>query len=1080
MTRLVTLLLLSSTVLLCQTSTSLIEGTVTDASGAAVPNAKVSVTLANTDTTYHTITNQNGNYVIPNIRPGEYNLTVEAQAFKRAVRTGIRIEAAQSARADMVLAVGEVKESVSVSADVTTVDTYTAAINETVDTKRIEDLPLNGRQALQLQTLLPGVVPAAQGQAASLIAVNTNLTFSINGTRPSGSFYGLDGAVNMDMYNNTPAAFPNPDALQEFSILTNSYTAVYGGDPGATVNGVTKSGTNTYHGMLYEYFRNTVLNTRNFFAATRPPLNKNQFGGNLGGPIIHNKTFFFGSYEGNRQVQGIVSSGNLVPTALERQGNFSQSKLPTGPVRDANGNPYPGNMIPASVLNPVAVKFAADYLPLPNAANNTLTYSLSIPYHDDQFIGRLDHDFSERNHIMLRYFFDDNRYLNNDALLVFNSNYDWVTHNVALSHQFVLNPTTTNTATLTFNRNTFIRSPLPTAPDPTWGSLGCVSCVVLHPPSVPTDWNISVTNGIGIRSSTDFNSYMQNYEFIDSFNKSAGNHLMTLGFSFIRARRNGREYFDSSPVFSFDGSRSQSGSGYADFFLGLPLSVVQNTILQSLTYKNVPAMFAEDDWKITRRFTLNLGLRWEPYLPLNEAHDHLQAFRPGEQSHVYPSAPLGLVFPGDPGIDTGVISPKWMKFAPRIGFAWDPFGNGKTSVRAGYGIFYDTTRLVAYNSIANRQPFSVGTTVSYPYSLSDPYRNSPNVASALLAFLQGVPSGDQAYQFVTPVAINNIDPGYTNGYTEQWNVNVQRELYKGFTLTVGYVGTKGTHLQIMEEVNGAPYIPGNCGSSACSTSGNINNRRIYQPFATIESMEANGFSDYSALQVTLKRRFSSGYSILMSYTWSKFIDLIADDGHGSTSPNGTDPFNWFYDRGLSDNNVPNRFVTSFVYEPKMFQSSRALTRALLAGWQLNGIVTLQSGLPFSVTAGVNRSLSGGSGDRADLIGSGPVATYGGRSRAQFIHDYFDTTRFALPALGTYGTAGRNILEGPGLANVDASAFKNFRILERLQMTLRWEIFNLFNRPNFANPVASASSAQFGQITSAGSPRIMQVALKLIF
>ena len=1079
MLRLAFALLLSSTVLFSQTATSLIQGTVADATGATVPNTQVTATLANTDTVYRAVTNATGSYVIPNIRPGQYDIVFEHPSFKRAVRTGVLIEVNQSARVDMSLQVGESKESISVSADTTTVDTYTSTINETVDSRRMVDLPLNGREALQLQTIMPGVVPAAQGQAASLIAVNTYLTFSVNGTRPSGSFYALDGSVNMDMYNNTPAAFPNPDALQEFSMLTNNYTAVYGGTAAAVVNAVTKSGTNDYHGGLWEFFRNTDLNTRNFFATTRPPLHRNQFGGSLGAPIIRNKTFYFASYEGTRQVQATTSSGIVVPTALEHQGNFSQSKLPTGPVRDPNGAPYAGNTVPQSVLNPVAQKFASSFLPLPNASNNTFTYNLPIPYHDDQFIGRLDHNLSDRHKLMLRYFLDDTHNLNNDALLVFNSEYNWVTHNAALSDQFVLSPTTTNTATLTFSRNTFIRAPLPTTPA-SWADLGCISCVVLHPPTVPTDWNISITSGVGIRSSTDFNSYMQNWEFIDSFNKNIGNHLLSIGGSIVTTRRNGREYFDSSPVFSFDGSRTQSGSGYADFFAGLPVTVVQNTILQSYTSKIIPNALFEDDWKVTRRLTLNLGVRWEPYLPLTEKHDHLQAFRPGEQSQVYPTAPVGLVFPGDPGIPDGVISSSWGKFAPRVGFAWDPTGNGKTSVRGGYGIFYDTPRLVAYNSIANRQPFSVGTTVSNPLSLTDPYGNAPNVAAALLSYIQGVPSGATNYQFVPPVAINNIDPGLMNGYVQQWNFNIQRDLFKDFALTAAYVGSKGTHLQIMEEANGAPYIPGNCGSSACSTSGNINNRRLYQPFATIESMEANGFSSYHALQLTLKRRFAAGYSILMSYTWSHFIDLIADDGHGSTSPSGTDPFNWFYDKGTSDLNIAHRFVTSFVYEPQVLKGATGFKRALLGGWQLNGIITLQSGIPFSVAAGVNRSLSGGTGDRADLIGAGPVATYGEEARAQFIQKYFDTSRFALPALGTFGTAGRNILTGPGLANVDASAFKIFRATERLSFDLRWEVFNVLNRPNFNNPVTSFSSAQFGQITSAGSPRIMQVALKLLF
>ena len=1073
--RLAGLVMLAAIPLFCQTSSSLIQGTVADTSGAPVANATVTATLSSTETGYTTLTNADGNYVIPNIRPGEYTVSFEAPAFRKAIRTGVLIEINQRARLDMTLVVGDVKESISVAADVTNVDTFTASLNETVDTRRVVDLPLNGRQALQLQTLLPGVVPAAQGQAASGIAVNTNLTFSINGSRPSGSLYTLDGGVNMDLYNNTPAAFPNPDALQEFSIQTNSYTAVYGGDPGAAINAVTKSGTNAYHGAVYEFLRNDVLNTRNFFAISKPPLRKNQFGGNVGGPIIHNKTFFFASYEGNRERRGSTYSGTVVPTVFERQGNFSQSKLPTGPVKDpVTGVPFPGNIIPASRLDPVAQKFVNTFVPLPNVNGNQLTYNLSQPYTDDQFTGRLDHNFSERSRIMVRYFYDDTHYNNADSLIAFQSTYDWPTHNVAISHQFTFGPTATNTATVTFNRNTFIRSPLATAGAPDWASLGCVSCVVVHPGSIPTDWSISVSGGFGVRSSDAYLSYMQNFQYIDSFNKNIGNHLLSMGGSVITARRNGREYFNASPVFSFDGSRSGSGNGYADLYLGLPISVVQNTILQSFTSKVAPAAFVEDDWKVTRNLTLNLGVRWEPYLPLQERNNRLMAFRPGEQSIVYPTAPLGLVFPGDKGISDTIVPNEWNKFAPRIGFAWDPFGDGKTSVRAGYGLFYDTPRLVAYNTFPSRQPFSVGTTLSNPYSLTDPYRGAANIASELLNYSSGVPAGQTSFQFVTPVAISNIDPGFTNGYLQQWNFNLQRDLIKDFVLTAAYVGTKGTHLQIQEEVNGAPYVPGS------STSGNINQRRLYQPFAGIETLEANGNSTYHALQLTLKKRFSAGYTILSSYTFSKFIDLAADDGHGSTSSTATDPFKWFYDRGISDLNIEQRFVTSFLYELPVFRNSRGWRGTLLGEWQLNGIVTLQTGTPFSVTAGTNRSLSGGGGDRADLVGSGPVAVYGDQSRASFVHEYFDVARFALPALGTFGTAGRNILTGPGLINVDASAFKSFRLGEKRSLEFRWETFNLANRPNFNNPSAALNSSTFGQVTSAKDGRIMQAALKLLF
>jgi len=1063
-----------------QTAASLVEGTVTDSSGAAVAGAAVTATLADTETSYSAVTNSDGNYVLPNVRPGTYNVVFQQTSFRRAVRTGVLIEANQKARLDMTLQVGDVKETVSVAADVTNVDTFSASINETVDSHRIVDLPLNGRQALQLQALLPGATQGT-GQAASLIALNTGLTFSINGSRASGGLYTLDGGVNMDLYNNLPAAFPNPDALQEFSTLQNSYSAAFGGDPGAVVNMVTKSGTNSYHGGLYEFFRNDHLNTRNFFAAQKPAFRKNQFGANLGAPIIHDKTFYFIAYEANRERRGLTSSGATLPSALERQGDFSQTKLPSGrfiadpsTVTAANptGVPFPGNIIPPNRLDPVAVKFAQDFLPLPNLPNNQFTYNLSIPYTSDQFTGRLDHNLTQNSRLMLRYLYDDSRYTNNDALLAFNSAYDWATHNVALSHQITFGPKSTNTATFTFNRNTFIRSPLATGKDESWAALGCVSCTVVHPPSIPTDWNLSIQNGAGIRSSTAFFSYMQNFQFIDTFNRTMGNHLLSIGFSVLKARRNGREYFTSSPAFTFDGTRSGSLNGYADFFLGAPVTVTQNTILQSYTMKTVPAVFFQDDWRVNRELTVNLGVRWEPYLPLSEKNNRLSAFRPGQQSTVYPTAPRGLVFPGDAGISDTIIPNEWSKFSPRIGVAYDPFGDGKTSIRAGYGLFYDTPRLVAYNDYPPRQPFSVGTTLSNPYSLSDPYRGNQNIPNALLNYASGVPAGQATYHFVTPVAVSSIDPGFTNGYLQQWNFNIQREVWKEFVVTAAYVGSKGTHLQIPEEVNGAPYIPGQ------STSGNINQRRLYQPFATIETLEANGNSTYHSLQLSWKRRFANGFSVLGSYTFAKMIDLIGDDGHGSTSPLGTNPFNWFYDRGISDFSIRHRFVTSFVWELPVFKNSTGFKRALLSGWQVNGIVTLQSGYPFTVVAGSNRSLSGGAGDRADVLG--PVATYGDQSRAQFTRKFFDTSQFALPALGTFGNAGRNILTGPGYANVDASAFKLFRLSERKTFELRWEVFNLMNLPNFNNPVGSFTSGNFGQITSAKDPRIMQVAAKLFF
>ena len=677
---------------------------------------------------------------------------------------------------------------------------------------------------------------------------------------------------------------------------------------------------------------------------------------------------------------------------------------------------------------------------------------------------------------MLRYLYDDDHYTNNDALLDFNSDFDWATQNVAFSDTYTFNPTTTNIATFTFNRNTFIRAPLPSGANLTWDALGCVSCVVTQPARIPTNWTVGITGGVSIRSSTPYISYMQNEQFEDSFSKSVGNQLFSMGGAIIKARRHGEEYpSGSAPDYTFDGSRSGSGDGYADWFLGLPLTVIGGTELRSFTDKIVPSLFFEDDWRVSPKLTLNLGLRWEPYLPLREKHHDLMAFRPGQQSTLYPTAPEGLLVGGDRGIPDTIIPSEWRKFDPRVGFAFAPWGNGKTSIRGGYGIFADTPRLVVYNIFPGRQPFSVSTDVSDPYSLTDPYNGQQNVANALMEYSQGVPPG-ASYQFVDPVQASDIPQDFTNGYVQQWNFNVQREVIKDFVVTAAYVGTRGTHLQIPEEINPAPYIPGACNGSPCSTSGNINQRRIYQPFALVESIQSIGNSWYNAFQLTVKKSFGAGYTISGTYTRSKFMDMASDDGHGSTSSLATDPFDWFDDWGIADNNRPNRFTASFVWEVPVFRKATGVKATLLAGWQVNGIVQMQSGIPFSCEAGVNRSLSGGAGDRCDLIGTGPVATYGDGA----IKKYFDTSRFALPALGTFGTSGRNILTGPGYADVDFSAFKAFRITESKSFVLRCATFNLFNRANFGNPSGTFSSAAFGQITSADDPRILQLGAKLIF
>ncbi|MBC7925935.1 MAG: TonB-dependent receptor, partial [Bryobacteraceae bacterium] len=705
---------------------------------------------------------------------------------------------------------------------------------------------------------------------------------------------------------------------------------------------------------------------------------------------------------------------------------------------------------------------------------NSFGYNLSIPQTDNQGVAKFDQMIGDKHRFSLRYFFDDYFRLNNDGLLDFNSQFNWATHNATINDTHTFSPNVTNVATITFNRNTFIRSPLSTpAGASSWAELGCRSCPQLAPAGVPEHWNVAINNGFNVRSSTAFFSYMQNWQGIDNLSIVKDQHLISVGGEISRSRRNGREFFNAAPVFTFNGQRSgASGYGYADFFLGVPVSVQQNTPLRSYPVKWTPFLYIQDDWKVRRRFTLNLGLRWAPYVPVTELRDEFAAFRPGQQSTVYPLAPQGMVFVGDEGVGRGITNAGYNKLEPRFGFAWDLFGDGKTSVRGGYGVFFDTLRLVSINNFSTRQPFTLGLTTNDPASLTDPYQNHPGNLQALLSFDNSSTANRAQRRFVRRVQMNSIDPDFTTGYMQQWNLSIQRELFPSFVVTAAYVGSKGTHFQMTQELNPATYIPGQ------STAGNIDQRRIYGDYERIQNLQASAFSTYNSLQVSFRQRFSGGLSLLGSYVWSKFIDLASNDGNGGTAAQGTNPFNWLSDKGLSDFDVPHRVVTSFIWELPFLNSGRGLRRTLLGGWQLNGIVTLQSGQPFSVAAGENRSLAGGAGDRADLLYT--PAVYSDKSRGEQVSKYFETEAFGQPALGTFGTSGRNILRGPGLANVDAALFKDFRVAEGKRFELRWEVFNTLNRPNFFNPVASRTNLAVGRLTAARDPRIMQFGAKFVF
>lgn len=1027
-----------------------IYGTVSDASGAVIPNVVVRLLNVNMNAEREAITDEQGRYLVTNLPVGIYQVSTELPGFKRFLEHGIRLQVDENRQINIVLQPGAVSEAISVTAEAAQVDTRTGTLKEVVDAERIVRLPLNGRNALELQRLVPGaggVVAADQAQNASL---------SINGARANSNNYMLDGGDNHDPYFNTPAIFPNPDALQEFSIQTSVYSAATGRNAGAVINAVTRSGTNQLRGSLFEFLRNEKLNARSFFAVDTPPFKRNQFGGTVGGPIRRDRTFFFAAYQGWRERSAPATITSVVPTAAQRRGDLSTLGRT---IRDPQtGRPFPGNVIPQDRLHPAAQRFLDAFVPPPNAANNRLSVASGQTFDQDQLIVKIDHQFGKSNTLIGRLLrSSDTRREATGNLPGFFSAIDYSNWNLALNDTHVFSPARLNVVRFTFNR--IDRVQLPVVPgNQTWTDFGARFTrpfAVAAPAAVHTQ----VDGYFTAFSRFPLNHFRKNYQVADDWMWTRGPHQLGFGGVVSRSRLNLQELFRGDPFVRF--GNTFTGDALADLLLGRPMQVEQIAPDANHPRAWEVGLYAQDDWKTTSRLTLNLGVRWEPYLPFADTQDRFGQFRPGLQSSRFPTAPRGAVFPGDAGISRSMLARRWSNVAPRFGFAWDLFGTGRTSLRGGYGIFYSQIRQQAHNQISTNQPFSLKLTINdLPQGLDDPYALTGNP----FPFSPPVGEAARAYRFVRPLAITMFDPDFRNAVVQQWNLNVQQEFLGSYVVTVAYVGSKGNHFFLSRELN--PARPGSGPTSA---------RRIYAPdFGPINNMSAVGNSTYHSMQLSLNKRFTRGFTVLASHTWSKLIDnASADDSQPAN------PFNVAAEKGLSDLDVAHRFVASFVWDLPRLPWEGGWVRYLLSGWQANGIVSLQSGRPFSILSGRDNSQSGVNLDRADLVGHPKLDS--GRSHRELIDRYFNTAAFAPNPIGTFGTSGRNILRGPGFASVDFGLARIIPLLrERQRVQFRAEFFNLFNRVNFNNPNNNLSSAIFGKINGSGDPRVIQFGLKYTF
>ena len=1063
--------------------TASIFGTVSDAQAAMVPGAKLTLTNTATGAVRTAETDASGSFIFPLLTVGSYSLAVEHSGFRKSERRGIVIQANENVRADVSLEVGNVQETVTVEALVATVDTRLATLNHTVDAKRVVELPLNGRNPADLVLLAPGVASGAGnntgdvGGSAWRPADQKEIT--INGSRNNNLRYTLDGGTNMDDLVNDGLDFPFPNAVQEFSAQTSNMGVELGGLSGGALNVVTKSGTNDIHGDVFWFIRNTELNATNFFSRRQDLLKRNQYGFTLGGPFVKNKLFGFAGIQklAIRQAPGDARDQTL--TAAERRGDFSGNRIVLfDPL--TNGQRFTNNTIPTNRFSPAAVRLLS-LSPLPDP-DGFVRYSISLPQNGIKGIGKLDYVHSARHTFAFRAFDSDgsNEY-HSPPDNIHAARYAGIKdgRSATLSHTFILSPTTLVHSQITGNHqlaNIATDFPLTTA--------------ALGVRLTPNGNHIDVSMG---NSGVSFNRPLHQIRFgrgslelVHDWAQSRGNHSLVWGMSAVRKRFNNNTLFHSSGQFQFDGHVTGFGnlSGFdrADFMLGGFSFFTQNSGEIEQRRGTQTGWYFGDTWRVRRGLTLNFGVRYEPYgifadkLDRNQTFD-LAANRAGVRSKIYKNALPGLFYRDDAkpsgygGGDTfgrNVTDPDYNNLAPRFGFAWDLFGDGKTSIRGGYAVFYDEPSLNAQNDANNVTPFSYS--VEYDDgNFDNPFRGreAQNIFPASAA--------NKDVPFPTPLFTIVLDKKFITPYTQNWSFTLEREMARTL-FRVGYVGTKATHLKGEYDQNAPIY---NTNLTLAQNRGSIAARRPVRDFDIISRWMHGLNSAYHSLQVSVDKRYSQGFTVSTVYTWSKNLDYHSTNGFGG-SRGTTNPFNFFFFRGYSNYNRTHRFVNSFVWDlPRLQKGSTA--DAVLGNWRLSGITTLQSGRPFQVGSSNNPVAGAGSG-LADLVGSGYPVLDPNRAKGAKLAAYFDRARFANPDPNTRGTLGRNSLIGPGFANADVSLAKGWRLPffgEQGKIEYRFEAFNLLNATHLGLPNTGITNVNFGRILGTdGEPRILQMALKI--
>jgi Carboxypeptidase regulatory-like domain/TonB dependent receptor len=1147
------LAILSSGRLRAQITSSTLYGQVMDATGAGVPGAQVYVSNTDTNLTRTMETNSLGEYRIELLPVGSYRVEITKAGFKKVVLAGVVLQINVPARVDATMQLGNVSESITVTESVPLINTTSPEIGRTIENEEIKNLPLVNRNAYQLLELTPGVQNSTfnAGQPNPVITLGfpeqrTFINGGVDGGAGSVSYY-LDGGINMTGLRNTGNILPNPDAIQEYRVETSNYDAEYGKMSSGVITVLTKSGTNNLHGTLFEYWRDSALNANSWNSAlATPPLRRNQFGGTFGGPIIKDKTFFFVSYQGLRQLSSFFFTGATVPTAAERTGDFTAfPSLTALPSQYTCGSPTiicPRLLDPTAqaLLNPTGAATTFPTIPTSDVANNGWQGIAPSPFNTDEFLIKLDHNLTANHRLSGSYFNTSGE----NTVPPLNStsgqpngnipwsiqSYSWRQQNVNASDTWTARPNLINQVWIGYTRNVGGRLNLPAT---SLGDLGS-EFTIQGPHSLP---QITVTGFFTAASAIAGPLAESNfYNVRDVVSWNHGRHTISFGADETLDKDIQQTLLNNYGVFGFNGTNikdSVSGKtiavpALANFLMGLPTSLSQDSPVTGYTNTWSTGLFAQDNFRIFPRLTINLGLRWDIQTPPTDPLNRGTTFVAGAQSVAYPDAPMGALFFGDPGVTRGIVPVRWHHVSPRIGLAWDPRGDGKTSIRAGAGVFYGSVSGNEWNTVTNFEPSAVRytftnatqqvtgsglTAVPRGATLSCPYNNlvanngsgaplGPTVtctAGAGIGLTGTDPFPFAPGQFITPGGpFFGFAKNFQWPYSYQINLSVQRQLTANLSVSAAYVGTLSHDLPFAQDIN-APATGNLAPACATSASGNITQRRPIDnaspttctgtgsPFGTLFLAQSNQTASYNGLQTTIQMRMTRGVMLYGFYTFSHTFDSVQLDNN-TTQGGAEDMTSLRLERGPADFDIRHQFVTAIVWQLNYFSRESPLKRALLNGWAVSPIIKIHSGLPFTVLNGKDANLSGNTAaERAQIVpGMDPVR--GSRNAAE----WFNTAAFAQnPAalasgVAVDGNSSRNMLRGPTFKDVDLSISRDFglsHLRDGMNIQLRADAYNVLNIVSLNSPVgngATVGSSTFGQITSASAMRQLQLGLRFIF